>query len=509
MELTSEQIQRAEAQIALFFWQPDTWHRNSIVRYHECVPVSSENLQILIEYLKEQEMTSIGLLKKNVQLDGTWKATDAWFQTAPSDKWNGTDCQKVRIYQSIRPKDNENDGPYTVENGCKYLVTHKFHWDVAEISNLPASSSGIQYTLQGVTKDKDTGLYSYVIEKRETVQQDVSEYGTSETAFESRKEEQHLGVKQASVAGTGKQASVSSGTIVRRKVTKNQDCTSDVQNETIKEKSVKGAIVEYRKTLSGTTEIKTDRSQSAQVSKTGLAVGETRRSEKTEGGLWHNTVSKTTKDPVGETGEVCERSDLVHQHTTLENLATKPTVEQPKPAVNEALQKNVRRTEEDTWDVTTTRIVYSPKDTGTIVAGSQGARTETKVGVNQPTIPAGGVGGINELRRVSAQPNDHGSFSTTEEKIAIRHLLIAVNCLEAYAVRTVELSTGNFFDTLDTVSSCLIDIKLTAAAYTDDVSVLTVNSVLSDKLIEAVRIAGLEAYCCLTLELGCFDHHLA
>lgn len=99
------------------------------------------------------------------------------------------------------------------------------------------------------------------------------------------------------------------------------------------------------------------------------------------------------------------------------NVATKPAVEQPRPAVNEALQKNARRTEDDTWDVTTTRIVYTPKDTGTLIAGSQGARTEAKVGVNQTSVPVGGVGGINVVRRISAQPNDHGSFSTTEERI--------------------------------------------------------------------------------------------
>ena len=438
--MTSKELQKAESIIKEWFWQPDSWHRKSVVRYYESAPIQPDVLQLVIAYLKQEETSSLFILNKQIDLGETWKATDAWFQTSPSDKWAGTDSKKVRIYQSFKPKADESDGPYSVENGCKYLVTHEFHWDVTEVPSLPASSSGIQYTLQGVTRDKESGLYSCVIEKRETVKQDVAEYGTAETAFESRKEELHLGVKQASVAGTGKKASVSSGTIVRRKVTKNPDCTSDVQNETIKEKSVAGAVVEYRKTLRGTVEVKTDRSQNAQLGKSGLAVGETRRSEKTEGGLWNNTVSKTTKDPVGQTGEGCERSDLEHRHTTLENVATKPTVEQPRPAVNESIQKNVRRTEEDTWDVTTTKIVYTPKDTGTIVAGSQGARTETKVGVNQPTIPVGGVGGINEVRRVSAQPNDHGSFSTTEEKIV--YTPDRVNLQSGNAATSVDLEIG-------------------------------------------------------------------
>ena len=401
--MTSEEKLKAEAIIGAWFWQPDSWHRKSVVRYYESAAIQPDELKLVIAFLKQQETDKLFILNKQLELGEVWKATDAWFQTSPNDKWAGTESTKVRIYQSFVPKSDESDGPYTVENGCKYLVTHEFHWNVGAIPSLPASSSGVSYTLQGVTRDKDTGLYSCVIERRETVQQDVAEYGTVETAFESRKEEQHLGVKQSSVSSTGKRASVSAGTTVRRKVTKNPDCTSDVDNETIREKPITGATVEYRRTLRGTTEIKTDRSQTAPVVKTGLAVGETRRSEKTEGDLWHNTISKTTKDPVGDIGESCEKTDLEHRHTTNENLATKPTVEQPKPGVNESISKSVRRTEEDTWDVSTTRIVYTPKDTGTIVAGSQGARTDTKVGVNQPTIPESGVGGINEQRRVSGR----------------------------------------------------------------------------------------------------------
>ena len=259
--MTSEDIQKAEAIVREWFWQPDSWHRKSVVRYYESAPIQPDVLQLVIAYLKQQETDRLFILNKELPLGETWKATDAWFQTSPSDKWAGTESTKIRIYQAFKPKADESDGPYTVENGCKYLVTHEFHWDVAAIPTLSASSSGVNYTLQGVTRDKETGLYSCVIEKRETVQQDVELYETAKTIFEGKQEEQHLGVKDSEVATTGQQASAGDGILVERQLRKNPDCTTDVINEVTKEKPVSDAQVVVRKTIRGTWKRSVQRNQ--------------------------------------------------------------------------------------------------------------------------------------------------------------------------------------------------------------------------------------------------------
>lgn len=351
--MTQEEIAKVEAQIAGWYWQPDTWHRKSFVRYFESVPVAPDMLRLLIEYLKNQEMTSVDLLGKSVDLGGaTWKATDAWYQTAAGDRWEGTQSEKVRIYQRVGDKNAEDDGPYSVENGCQYAVTHEFYWDVSEVPTLPASSSGVNYTLQGVTRDKETGLYSCVIERRERVQQDVALYNQQGSVFETVREEQHLGVKQADVAGTGLKQSAGGGVIVTRRIQKNPDCTSDIINTKTTENSVKNTTVVIEKTLRGVRKTTANRNQTSALSESGLVVGERRTSKVTEGGRYDTEVSVVTPQSVGEISSDCQRDVFAHTDSTVVNQAKAPTKDAPNPGNGKTYQRSIRKTEENTFDVT-------------------------------------------------------------------------------------------------------------------------------------------------------------
>lgn len=427
MALSETERAAAAAIVNGWLWQPAEGHNyrfryatRTLTRFCEAASLQPDEIRLVIEFLRGQEVGDggISLMNRMVDLGAGWKAKDAWYQTMPGERWGNTESTKVRIYQVLfqAPADaKDGDGPYLVENGCQYRVSHTFYWDVEALPSVPASESGVAYALQGVTRDRETGLFSCVIERRERVQQDVAEYVSSETAFATTKDEQHLGVKAGKVAAAGKAARVGGGTMVRRRVSKNADCTSDVQNETVVEKPVKGASVEYRKTLRGTSKRTVDRNQPSALNGSGLKIGEMRRSEKTDGGLWNNETQQTTAEPAGVIGESCAAGGLTHADATTENVAAKPTVEQGAPGVNEELRAEARRTEDGTWDVSRTRIVYTPKSTGALTGGSPVVRTEAVVGVNQPTVPTGGPGGVNVVRRVSATPNDHGSFSTSEE----------------------------------------------------------------------------------------------
>lgn len=303
--MTSEEMLNAESIIKEWFWQPDSWHRKSVVRYYESAPIQPDVLQLVIAYLKQQETDRLFILNKELPLGETWKATDAWFQTSPSDKWAGTESTKIRIYQAFKPKADESDGPYTVENGCKYLVTHEFHWDVEAIPTLPASSSGVNYTLQGVTRDKETGLYGCVIEKRKTVQQDVELYDTAKTIFEVKQEEQHLGVKASEVATTGQQASAGNGVLIERQLRKNPDCTTDVINEVTKEEPVSDAQVVLRKTIRGTWKRSVQRNQVPDTEEKDPVVedvGESVEREKTPGN--RRNVTTTEFESAASEGDI-------------------------------------------------------------------------------------------------------------------------------------------------------------------------------------------------------------
>jgi len=430
MALTAEESAKAAAIVAQWFWQPAEGHNyrfqhatRTLTRYYEAAAMQPDEIKLVIEYLRTQDIGQNGicLLNRTVDFGTGWKAQDAWYQTSPNEKWAGSDSTKIRIYQVLfKSAGNSGDGPYVVEKGCQHKVSHTFYWDVESLPGVPQAESGVEYALQGVVRNKENGLFSCVLEKRERIQQDVAEYVTGETAFETRKDEQHIGVRQGSLAGTGKRASVSRGTVVVRKITKNQDCTSNVQNETTVDKEVPDAVVEYRRTLRGSIVRTVSRNQPSKLTDAGLEVGETRRSEQTDSQLWNNETQKTTGAVAGTISESCDRSEVVHTDVTVENVAVKPSVAHQTPAVNQVVRKEARLTEENTWDVTTSRIVYTPRSTGQMVHGSCAVVTKTTVGTNQPSVPVGGYGRPNEVRRISASPNEHGSYSTTEEVVEYR-----------------------------------------------------------------------------------------
>ena len=428
--MTDLEKQKAEAEIAKWFWQPAEGHNfrykyavRTLTRFYEMVTPAADTLKLILEYLRTEEISgATSLLGKQVDLGSGWVAKDAWYQTAAGDEFAGTKQNKVRVYQTLMLASEDaadGDGPYTVEDGCQYAVDHTFYWNVAELPTLPASSSGIQYTMQSVFRDNETGLFSCVIEKRERVQQDVSLYNTEKTAFEERQEEQHIGVKQASVATTGQAASVSGGVIVQRKVTKNPDCTSDVQNEVITEVEAQNALVETRKTLRGKVTVTKHRNQAAALSTTGLADGETRRSEKTPGKLFDNTTEVAEADTGSkDISHGCQKTTVVHTDTTVESVPVTQSEDQHVTAeVNKEKEISYRKNDDGvTKDKTTVTREYTP------TSGSGGSK-ETSVSTviehgehvlaaNIPALPATPT--ANEVVEVDIRPNDHGSFSTTK-----------------------------------------------------------------------------------------------
>lgn len=340
-----------------FFWQPAEGHNyryrgalRTLVRFYEAASMEPDVLKLVIEYLRDQTITGgISLMNRSVDLGTGWKAMDAWYQTAASEKWAGTESTKVRIYQVLMqpPAEGNVVGPLSVENGCQYLVKYTFHWNVAELPTVAASTSGVSHSLEGVVRDHETGLYSCVYVTRERVQQDVDEYTTAKTVFEEQKEEQHIGVRQQNVAGTGKQASVSAGTTVTRKVTKNADCTSDVQNVTTVDKPVEGAAETITELAAGTRTTTENRNMSSKAPATGLAPGESVKNEKTPSGLWNQTIVRFARDAFVWIGEKCRKTLFAHVHETTTNVKDKPDFDHVVEAENgKIVEKSVRKTDD-------------------------------------------------------------------------------------------------------------------------------------------------------------------
>jgi|GEM_PF-1869406 len=61
---------------------------------------------------------------------------------------------------------------FIVEKSCVFTITQTFYWDVAALPTVPQSTNGVGYNLAGIILDKETGRYSGVVEKRESVAQE-------------------------------------------------------------------------------------------------------------------------------------------------------------------------------------------------------------------------------------------------------------------------------------------------------------------------------------------------
>ena len=410
--MTDADKAKAKQIVDSWYWQPDSWRRKSFVRFYESAPMSSDIFKLVLDYLKSETATSIVMAGKLIELGETWKATDAWYQTMPAEKWQGTESTKVRVYQAFRAESDTSAGPYSVENGCQYAVTHQFHWDVAEIPAVPASSSGVSYALQGVVRDRETGLYSCVLECRTRVQQDVPEYFTSKTIFEEQKEASHFGVKQQNVAGTGKQASVSSGTTVRRKVTKNADCTSDVQNETTVDKPVPDAAETVTELAAGTRTTTEKRNMPAKAPASGLAPGESVRNEKTSSGLWNQTIVRFARDAFVWIGEKCRKTLFVHVHDKTTNVKDKPSFDHVIEAANgKIVEKSVRKTD-DGYMIDEQETVEKPVSSAAVEVRRTLRGTSRTVTDRNQSAPLAMTGlEVGEQRR--SQKTDGGLYDNT------------------------------------------------------------------------------------------------
>ena len=424
--MTEEDKQKAKQIVDQMFWQPAEGHNyryrganRTLTRFCEAASMQPDVVKLVIEYLRDQEIEDgISLAGRLVDLGTGWKAMDAWYQTSQSDKWEGTESTKVRVYQTLMqaPADADaKDGPYTVENGCQYLVTHDFYWNVAAVPSLKPSSSGVSYTLQGVTRDRETGLYSCVVEKRERVQQDVSLYRSQGSIFQTTSEEQHLGVKQANVGGTGLAQSAGGGVIVTRQIRKNPDCTSDVINEKTVENPVASAVIVCEKTLRGTRRTVTNRNQSSPLSESGLAVGERRTSRKTDGGRYDTEVSTMTAQPAGLIVTECEKDVFQHVHSTVNNLATSPGPDVDEASGGVTRQRTSSKNEDGTFDVRERQTTEKNVPSAVIVFRRtlRGiVESKTDRGASSPLVSSGLA--VGETRRSEKTPG--GLWNNTVEK---------------------------------------------------------------------------------------------
>ena len=412
----------------------------ALVRYVEEAQMRESEVTLLLEYLSSDEcIETLCLYDQSVSAD--WKPIRAWLEI--SNKAIGS-LKAVRLFHGLRTDPSSDaDGPYVVEDGCAYKVSLTYYWNQPTVVALPASSSGVSYRIGSLQRDDDTGLYTYSMEKRERVQQDVAEYFTQKTEFETRQEEQHLGVRAANVASTGQVASVKDGVMVRRKVSKNADCTSDVANETVTEVKAEGAVEKVSVGLDGTVQTTVNRNMPDKADTAGLDVGESVENAKTEGGLWNQTIVKFVRNAILRIANGCRRTIFEHSHTTATVQGEDPGFTDAAEAAGGVItEKSVRRTSTGAYQIeehttTETPVADAVIETRRTVSGT----TVTKLDRNQPSASSTANLKVGESVRVEKTPG--GLYNNQKTTATATNATIQRGCEKSGDVTHTDVEVRN------------------------------------------------------------------
>ena len=333
------------------------FHEKTLVRFVEEVKMDEELCPLLLEYLTSDDCRST-LQLYGQTADPAWTPIRAWYEI--SNKSVGS-VHAIRLYHALAIEPEAiGDGPYLVEDGCAYKVSLTYYWRQGSVPQAPASESGISYHIINLSRDPENGLYSYAIEQRERVQQDIPEYVTGVTTTHETREEVHHGVRGELDAG-GKQASVGGGKIVRRKVTKNADCTHDVHNETVKELASPKHSESVSVGLTGTVKTTTDLNMSEPLPTDGLDIGQHVENTKTEGGLWRRVFRKLVPNALIRIAESCRKTLFAHSHSNTTVQSNDPGFSHVEEAGGGVVHdKRVSRTADGAYQITDSTTTELP-----------------------------------------------------------------------------------------------------------------------------------------------------
>lgn len=435
------------------------WRGATLVRYHELAMPDPDFTRGLLSWLKLPESVhgfeadgvkyaGCTMYNRPAAFEAEWKPVSAWYEQQEGQIDERTKLKIIRVFQALQrnPKDGEGDGPYIVENGCMYKVSHTYYWNVPKLPEAPQSESGVNYRIGSVARDDETGLWSCYLEKRERVMQEVPEYTSDNTDFAARTEQQFLGVKQGEVPSTGMEAGAKSGVTVRLRVKKNEDCTSDVTIEKVVDKPVEKATVTVERSLRSRTTVVENRNMAQPLDGKDLPAGTRIRNEKTESGLWNTQKTETVPEPPeGAIQESCEKTLFEHSHQKTEVLKDTPEagdVLDVQVGDGKTTRQTVRRLEDNTFEKDEVVRQENPVENA-VVETRKTLRGVRKVMVNRnmPAPASEANLSIGDLVRSEKTPG--GRFNQTIETNEKTPIGVVETLVQENAHSRVEQTTEN------------------------------------------------------------------
>ena len=213
--------------------------RDVLVRF--IAGIHRDQLPDCIAWLKTYTSTinsgaSTTVVNPRTMPEGVWTGTymggPIWYQdmSEPGKPSEGT----FNLYQALH-KGGLGSVIIVTDNGCRYKVTQTFYYKVASVATVPASTSGINYSLSTPIRDEEYGTWTYIIEKREQLTQTIPQYTSSYEGDEVLKRNAFIGVRDGDKDDTGAAITLPTvGTFVPGVInelarSKNDNCTQDIQ----------------------------------------------------------------------------------------------------------------------------------------------------------------------------------------------------------------------------------------------------------------------------------------
>ena len=279
------------------------------------------------------------------------------------------DCTfRVTVQETVAKQNVEKSSE--TRKGLRGVVTSE-----TTVATNPLSETGLDLGEQVRNELRPDGLYdvTHVTVARESVGdigsscgRTVFEHQHAETRNEAVRPED-----EADFAGGGKTYQVQSRAT--------EEGTWDVTRTETTEIAQTGAQKTKQKTLRGVTETTVDRNvDNNDVTVTNI--GDRVSVEMTPGGKYNRTVTKVSKESVGDIGSSCETTVFEHRHVENKNVASRPEKEASSAGGGKTYQVQARATEEGTWDVSRTTVEEKA------VTGAQHMMRKTLRGVTETFV---------------------------------------------------------------------------------------------------------------------------
>jgi hypothetical protein len=381
---------------------------------------------------------------------GQWKLRRAWWERE-DPRQAGDNLLTLHKYYVL--DDGGDTETFYSEDNCTWRVSLEFHWDESAVADVPKGSSGITYAVRNASRDEETGLWDYIVERREHITTTTGIVETGCDAFREIWQQGFYGVREGMLDHTGQKPALwevheqPQGTLVEVIfIQKNDDCTTDIiQRKTLAKAAqarVDRELTAFADTLRVTLRNQPEAVDAAVEVAGGIVTA--RQSELNPDGTYDNT--QTERTAVGGVGAVSAYETAFQTGVSI-TLRNQPEAMAASVVVSGGVitRRQARQNDDGTWDNEETLTTAVP-GTGAVSAYATAFQTGAAVTLrNQPEAAAAAVevaGGV--ITRRQARQNDDGTWDNEETlTTAVAADSAAVETHETIYERTVSVTNRN------------------------------------------------------------------